>query len=157
MRIMIVEPGWAGFSDFMGSVKFENGVSVDDVPEHELMRIAASVRVREYRGETASGKVKLGEQQGFSANRVRITDQGAPTDKLAYPDKPNPPPEVAVTKRAPIYSFEDLAAIADKSGIKGLREVAAPLGIQARDINGLIAAILQHQEREAAKTKPRKT
>lgn len=147
MRIKIVEPGWDGFSDFMGSVKFTHGVSDEDVPEHMVNNIAASIKVVEYRGETATGVEKLGGQLGFAAEAVRRKDDHAPVDRQLEADKPNAPPKVARTEvPKSVFTFEQLAAIADKGGIKGLREIGGKLGVNGRDINGLIASIIKRQD-----------
>ena len=44
---------------------------------------------------------------------------------------------------APAYTEEQLAAIADKQGIAGLREIAEPLGVKGNSIAGLISSILK--------------
>ena len=41
------------------------------------------------------------------------------------------------------YTLEELEKIADNKGLKGLREVAKPLGIKGTSINGLIEAIME--------------
>lgn len=46
----------------------------------------------------------------------------------------------------PIYTETDLAEIAERKGIKGLREIAEPMGVRARSIGEMIAAILHRQK-----------
>ena len=151
MRIKITEPGWAGFSDKIGAVQFTDGISDEDVPEQVLHNIAASIRVVEYRGETASGKERLGVQQGFAAAAVRNKDLPAPVEAPLAHASPNPPP--ADPRLKPIstakYSFNDLAAVADAKGIKGLREIGNEFGVSGRAINELIQTILKKQEQIA--------
>ena len=47
---------------------------------------------------------------------------------------------IKITKR---YTLAELEAIADKDGIKGLRDVGSPLGVRGTSINGLIEEILR--------------
>lgn len=48
-----------------------------------------------------------------------------------------------------VYTKEDLEKIADENGIKGLREIAEPLGVKNVSIEGLIAEIIKAQETAA--------
>lgn len=146
MRIKIVEAGWEGFSDWMGPVKFTNGISDEDIADHVLMNISGSIRVVEYKDEGG------GTQVGFAANAVNNRDTGAPVDPLVLRDVPfteGTPEQPPAPEAAPetIYSYDDLAEIADLKGISGLREIGERLGVRARAINDLMAGILKVQDR----------
>lgn len=125
MKIKITQPGWETFTGNFGSIEFVDGVSVGEVSQTEASRVAAVVRV-----ETTEGKDP-------SMAQLIIDTYGTPAPMettVAAADLPQP--------EAPTYTADELAAIADKLGIKGLREIADPLGIKANSIAELIGRIL---------------
>lgn len=126
MRIRIVQPGWEAFTGNFGSIEFSDGVSVTEVSNIEASRVAAVVRV-----ETLQGKDPSMAQRIIDAHHEPAPEQAATVAVAELPpaDKPS-------------YTAEELAAVADKHGIKGLREIADPLGIKANSISELIARIL---------------
>lgn len=146
MRIKIVEPGWETFSDKMGPVEFVNGVSVGHVADHDLMNIAASLRVVEYQEDGTTGL-----QQGFAAEAVRIKNLSVAPDRrigIGGPDKEGTSTPIAPPAPATKYwTYEELAAIADAKGVSGVREVGTPLGATGRNPAEVIAKILKQQDK----------
>lgn len=143
MRIKIVEPGWDGFSDWMGPVKFTDGISDEDVAEHVYMNIASSIRCIEYKDD------ETGTQIGFAVNGTH-RDIPAPVDPLVLRDVPFTEGTVIQPVDDPttyLYTFDELAEIADLKGIAGLREIGDRYGVRARAIQELMAGIIKAQDR----------
>lgn len=125
MKIKITQPGWETFTGNFGSIEFADGVSVGEVSQNEASRVAAVVRV-----ETTEGK-----DPSMAQLIIDTYSDPAPLETtIAAADLPKP--------EVPSYTADELAAIADKLGIKGLREIADPLGIKANSIAELIGRIL---------------
>lgn len=126
MKIKIVQPGWEGFTGNFGSIDFKDGVSVNDVSDMEAARIGAVVRVENDEGHDPS-----------MAQRIIDTyDQPAPQGKTTIEAAEEPQPECK------FYTAAELEEVADKKGIKGLREIADPLGVKGKSIGELIHEIL---------------
>lgn len=172
-RIRLTRPEMAGFTSFMGTVKFENGVSVDHVApaEQRLLAAITSVELIEDDGTvSATGDAHMMAQgRGTPAPIVnalqRIGD--TPKDDAQTTDpapEPTSAPEptldemeaeasaeggVATDQEAAeprrIYTREELEVVADNEGIRGLRKIGEPLGARNVSIAGLITEILQQQ------------
>lgn len=161
MKIKIIERGWETFSDVLGGVKFENGVSVDDVPEHLITRIGAVVRTEAVTGGQVGAAQQLIDAKNMTPPEdVRI----APTPPAPVTPEPLPelvsdlvPKDPEVVEVAPelpevpapkahIWTEAELADVADKKGIEGLREIADPMNVRARSIRELMTGILEKQK-----------
>ncbi|CAO3459761.1 hypothetical protein [Azospirillum argentinense] len=154
MRIRITQTGFERFTGAFGIVQFVDGVSVTDVAPHEVDRLAAAIQIVEEAGD-APGRA-LGPAAAIvggvtlradvvrplltaEAAGVAITTKDAPAPADAAPR-----PAAAETRR--VYSETELAAIADREGIRGLRAIASGRGVTAKSITDLIAGILKEQE-----------
>lgn len=62
------------------------------------------------------------------------------------------PPKVKAPEKQGEHSRESLSALADKGGIKPLREIGDKLGVKAQSIGKLIDEILEAQEAALAKS-----
>lgn len=150
MKIRLKEPGFEAFNGQIGQLNFVDGLSVEDAKERDFMRLSAVMKVEREDGTTASPADAL----------KAIADVGAPTpeaarkaelkaNEKALSEVRPAPVEKAVgeldgkPQSASGYTEEQLAAIADKEGIKGLRKIAEPMGIKGNSIKELIAEILQ--------------
>lgn len=139
MKIRIIEPGWAGFTDYMGAVQFVDGVSVDDVSRADMQHLASLVQI-----ETVED-----EPRNPSIAQVLIDTNTRPAETMASPTASAPVAEVVPGKR---YSPDELMAVADAKGIKGLREIADPLNVKANSIAELMGKILQVQEDQSQRS-----
>ena len=138
MKIKIVEPGWVNFTGHLGAFHFTDNVSDEDIGTADAAFLAGIVSI---------------EVVGTGANpssAQTIIDNANTEAEIEQPVKYVP---VAPVEGAPVYTKEALEAIADASGIKGIREVAEPLGISGTSIVGIIEKILlvQADGRELAK------
>lgn len=132
MKLVITEPGFKGYTGQMGVLEFVDGISTTDVLPHDAIRMSAVMGFEWEDGTPASVAQHLLDRFGNPAETVEV--------KTAAPE-----PQVPVEAAKPVvqYTAEQLADIADKSGIAGLRDIAEPLGLKGNSINGLIAAILK--------------
>ena len=155
-KIKIVEPGWEGYTGILGTLVFEDGVSVEPVSQREKDVFSVTIRIAEV--------TDTGEARVYSANDNLRTvaalamEPQAPKLFVAPKPAPAPTPEATDTSPLPIaapsapaktYTLAELEAIADDKGIKGLREIGAPLGAKNTSITKLIDEILAAQAKLA--------
>jgi len=133
MKIKIIEPGWAGFTGDFGMVEFADGVSVDDVSKVQAAALAGLIAI-----ETLEGANPSASQILLDAHHTSGKVEPART---FVPDTP------AVVE-AKVWTAEELATLADKGGIKAIREVAEPMGLKDNSINDLMAKILAAQAKK---------
>lgn len=130
MKIKLIEPGFEKFSGDFGPVPFHNGVSVRDVTAIEASRIANSIRA-----ETVEGKPR-----NPSDSQLVLESRAMKFDPEMVHS------EVAMIKEGKTnYSRDELERIADKQGIRGIRDIAEPLGLRSNAIEKLIEMILDLQ------------
>jgi hypothetical protein len=139
-HLKITEPGWATYNGHLAGVEFKDGVSVEPISPSLSARIAGTMRCEMTdSGLNPSHTQQLVDALNASAPVADALERRAEdvVEALAS-DSPVEEPRVKHTK-------ESLAAIADASGIKGLREIAEPLGLKAQSISELIEKIVQAQ------------
>lgn len=136
MKLRLTAPGWQTYTGQMGVIFFENGLSVADVLPVDAVRVA--------------GVIGAEWEDGRPANVSQIYLDNLQTEAAVMQDNRQPEaPVVESSKVAQVttpevtYTEEQLAEIADKQGIAGLREIADPLGVKGNSIAGLIASILK--------------
>lgn len=133
MKIKLVEPGWETFSDYLGFVLFKDGESVEDVSPAEAARLASIVRIETLEGRNPSPAQMI--LDNWSGPMIVATTDTADASLLAAPAK---------------WTQEELSAIADEKGIKGLREIGDDLGLKGTGIADLIAKIVEATKGVAA-------
>lgn len=134
MKLRLTAPGWQTYTGQMGVIFFENGLSVADVLPVDAVRVA--------------GVIGAEWEDGTPANVSQIYLDNLKTEAPIAKDNREPEAPVEAKKEvvaepAVTYTEDQLAEIADKKGIGGLREIAGPLGIKGNSISGLIEAILK--------------
>ena len=133
MKIKLVEPGWETFSDYLGFVLFKDGESVEDVSPAEAARLASIVRIETLEGRNPSPAQMI--LDNWSGPMIVATTDTADAAKAAP---------------AKSWTQEELSAIADEKGIKGLREIGDDLGLKGAGIADLIAKIAEATKGVAA-------
>lgn len=138
-RVRITEPGWETFSDTFGTVLFDNGLSVEAVSFLEQQRLGSLIRMESAEDE------EQGQEIGPTAELVRGRNLMADSDLVRNVDR-----AVVVGGEtrlaASTFSRSELEEVADRKGLAGLRDIAAPLGVKGRSVNDMITAILQAQD-----------
>ena len=147
MKLKITQPGFENYSGQMGMILFKDGISVYDVNERDALRLSALFGCKWATG--ASVTITKWEQEpsapiGRATYRAEAVEDreivGGNDGDTQYVDNNSSDIPVKVTR---YYTLEELEKIADNKGLKGLREVAKPLGIKGTSINGLIEAIME--------------
>ena len=139
-RVRLAEPGWATYSGHVGTALFEAGVSVEPISFREQQIIGGIIRIE------SLDDGEEGTQIGPAAELVRSRQIDADHERVAAADT-----GVAAGSHGEMrlvaerYTREELEALADRRGITGLREIAAPYNIKGRSINELIGEILEAQ------------
>jgi len=141
MKLRLTASGFESYSGQMGVITFENGLSVGDVLPVDAVRVAGVIGAEWEDGTPANvGQMYLDnihthaptdEEQRAAAKADTTKTVGADVAKARAE-------QLGVT-----YTEEQLANIADSSGIAGLREIAEPLGIKGNSIRGLISGIMK--------------
>jgi hypothetical protein len=135
MKLRLLDPGMQHYTAQMGAVFFVDGLSTADVSHKDATRIAAVYRCEYEDGTNPSVSQFLFDQMHREAVSVSATVQ------VAEEAAPAPAPVIDPTKT--VYDEATLAAIADKEGIQGLRDLAEPMGIKGNSIRGLIDALVK--------------
>ena len=139
MKLRLTAPGWQTYTGQMGVIFFENGLSVADVLPVDAVRVAGVIGAEWEDGRPANvSQIYLDNMQTEAAIAKDNREPEAPVEAKLTDAAP-----LVADLMAPTYTEDQLAAIADKSGIAGLREIAEPLGIKGNSIAGLVAAILK--------------
>jgi len=149
MKIKITEPGWRGFSDVMGGVPFDKGVSTRDVTQAEADALSAVVRVELVDAKAGEYGVaeRLVKHHQARANVEEARKRATKEELAAEVEKRKQEQAERVKKVAGrLYTQEQLEKIADEEGINGLREIGKKFGVTDRSIAGLIREILQAQK-----------
>jgi len=129
MKLRLVEPGWEGYTGNFGGVEFVDGLSLDDLSNREAITLGNIVRC-----ELEDGTNPSASQDNLDRKCVEMVVRADMAGVAgAVEGKPN------------AKSREELEAIANKGGIKGLREIGDPLGVKAASIADLITAIIDAQ------------
>lgn len=142
MKVKITQSGWAGYTGFLGTTEFADGVSVNELSPHEADRLGALVTVEKIEGGQVGISQTWLEHYGDSAPVGATLDRGGEGHVVNEP-APVVPRPLATESR--LYSRADLETVAEGKGIQGLREIAGPMGIKATSITTMIDKILQAQ------------
>lgn len=143
MKIKIIESGWAGFTGLLGWTEFVDGVSADEVSRAEAQHLSAIVQIEELDA--------AGDSTGKSPSmaQVILDTHGKSMGNATLPTADTLP--AAAQPLAKVYTADELAALADAEGIKGVRKVADPMGLKGTSIAELIGKVLQTQGEIAAR------
>lgn len=150
-KLKVANPMWAGYTGTFGPHAFVDGVSVDYLPRNIRDRLAASmsfVEINEDGSEEPAGSVHRLVRDAAARLEprepmVRQTDEERKAELVQI--------ALQSTTAAPnLHSRAELEAIAEKGGIRALREVASKWGAKHRSIPVLIEAVLVEQEKFTA-------
>lgn len=132
MKLKLTAAGFETYTGQMGVVWFEDGLSTDDVLPVDAVRIA--------------GVMGAEWEDGTSANvsQIYLDNMNTPAVQ-GMADKQSEPTSVKKENLVSTvqYTEDELAAIADKDGIVGLRAIAEPMGIKGQSIKSLLEGILK--------------
>lgn len=165
MKLRLLQPGFEHYTAQLGVVTFEDGLSNDDVSKMDALRISGVMHCEWEDGTSPSLSQQLLENNQMSApilgdhlgagtsvednpvlEQTNFTDGAAEVEIVSnQKDRPEVVEVVDLGEEVQpkFWTQAELEAIADASGIKGLRDIADPLGIKGQSINGLIAELIQ--------------
>lgn len=149
MKLRLTQPGFENYSGQMGVLNFVEGLSTTGVRAIDAVRMAAVMNCEWEDGSSPNVAQSLldnantpapmfvsGEAGQHDLESQTAADLDAEEKRVAGGDIP---------KTSDAWTEERLAIVADKDGIKGLREIADPLGIKGNSIRDLIVAIVKKQ------------
>ncbi|PLC44558.1 hypothetical protein C0Q88_07715 [Ralstonia pickettii] len=142
MKVRLTQPGFETYTGQMGVIFFQDGLSTEDVLPIDAIRLCAVFGAEWEDGTPANIAQRLLDEADTPAQDVN----GAAEAAAAQPATEAPAGEPLATSTeqpAKTYTEEELAAIADKDGIAGLRAISDGLGVKGNSIRGLIDAILK--------------
>lgn len=135
-KVRLTQAGYEQFTGMFGRNHFTDGLS-----DEPLLPIHAH-----FIGAAINAEYEDGSPLNPALNYTLAGDM-SPTEAVELAEKRI---EAAVAHEKEVnavkFTREDLEAIADKQGVKGLREIASPMGIKASSVAELIAGILKAQE-----------
>lgn len=151
MKLRLIESGFETYDGQMGVVFFENGLSVSDVRPNDAIRMSAVMQCEWEDGSSASVSQGILDHANIAApvmGENYNNEQAAIIQKVREAItavlQSNGFPELSksqLTTRT--YTREELEAISDKEGIRGLRAIAEPLGVKSNSIKELISALVE--------------
>lgn len=154
-KLKITAPQWANYTGSLGVVHFTNGVSDEFVPDNIRRRLSIGMEMIEI-------DIDGNESRNSAAYKLLSTNTihapvNAPLSRQTETEKAREDLSIAMEsgKQPTFYTRENLEAIADKEGIKGLREAAEIWDVKHRSIPALIDMILAAQEKFLEKRKKR--
>lgn len=147
MKLRLTAPGWETYTGQMGVIFFEDGLSVSDVLPVDAVRVAGVIGAEWEDGRPAN----VSQIYLDNANTPAPTIEHNPAVEAATEAWSEKVAETVVKlgealeaiREVKLYTQDELAAIADASGVTGLRKIAEPLGIKSNSIRGLIDGILK--------------
>lgn len=137
MKLRITQQGFERYTGQMGVINFEDGLSTNDVRLVDAIRMSAVMICEWEDGTSPSIAQSILDNANTAApmfEKVEVATKADVTEVAT----------AAVSK--PKFTTEELEAIADKSGIGGLRELAEKYDIKSNSIRGLIDALMKVQE-----------
>lgn len=136
-KLKLLESTFVGYTGVLCGVQFKDGVSVKELPFVDQQRICASMRAETIEGKNVSPSAAYTERYDVTLEDVKANEPKA--EEIVPMARGVKEPAV------PVYSREELEALADDRGIAGLREVGNKLDVKAKDIVGMINGILKAQ------------
>jgi len=150
-RLKLSGSRWAGYTGLIGTVNFKDGVSIEPVPQRIADRLSAAMPLIELDdegnelGEAGVVPRLLRDSATRSAeihkSLPRQTEAERKAEDLQIKLKESKSPAET------FYTHEELQALADEKGIKGLRVVAEPWNVKGKAIPALIELILEAQNK----------
>lgn len=138
-KVRLLQAGYEDFTGQLGRNHFEGGVSVEPLLPIHAHFIGAAMDAEYEDGTPINPALSYAISMAATPQEAEARAQEK-ADDLAAADA------AAVGAIKAVYTREQLEEIADKRGIKGLREIGDELGVKANSVTALIDDILKAQE-----------
>lgn len=144
VHVIIKSETFSNFTGVMVGAYFENGKTVEPIPYRDAQTLGAIMEVETDEGQNPNPAETMwrGYNTTDADQAKRVIQSAEPVEKRIGKKAKVEQPKQAL----PTFTRDELEAIADKSGIAGLRKVGETFGIKARSIEELIEEILAAQE-----------
>lgn len=148
MRLKLTQQGFETYSGQMGVITFTDGLSDNHVRPQDAIRMAATM-LCEWEDGTPANVAQSILDNAHTAATINVENELTADQAIADQQreangagKSDLPMTAAPSLGGITYTQEELEAVADKDGIKGLRAIASPLGVKGNSINELIRGIV---------------
>lgn len=146
-HLKLIEKGWENFTGQFGAVEFEDGVSKDIISMAEAMKLAGVIRCEELESGTnpsVSQEIVDDRQSELSVRKQALADKVSADGGTKEPEEP----KNSEPTSNPVYDYEmaDLEAVADQSGIEGLRDFASRYDVRGGSIKAIIDSLMARKE-----------
>lgn len=139
-KVRFKDPKWAKFSSYMGTTKFENGMSVDDVSPAEIRLLGAITSIVVVEEDGAERNGGLGQEHVDARSRPMpvVPEPKRDADKPASPEEITPAPAVITNGKPekPVEGVEKAAEDLEKEMSEAeaqVEEPAAPTKVWTRE------------------------
>jgi hypothetical protein len=155
MKIRITDKGFANLTGLFGTIEFVDGVSVDSVSRAEAARLGTILSIEEVEtGLNPSTTQLMVDVHNKNTEELGLREAGL---RKVVPGEVQASPEVidqatmtvqqtadAVNRSVLSYDYteDELAAIADREGIAGLRAFADKYKVNDKSVAGLVKKLL---------------
>ncbi len=160
-KIKLTSQGFDNVTGLIGSIEFEDGVSVENVSLREAERLGALTSVVDAEtgeelnvGKGVETRLRANSEKTRPSSATKtpskeVDESDADTDKDAQNDAGETTEESSEPNETKaVYTEAQLGDIADKDGMAGLREIAKQFNVTDKGVRGLITKILQAQAAE---------
>lgn len=162
-KIKLTSQGFQNVTGLIGSIEFEDGVSVENISLREAERLGALTSVVDADtgeelnvGKGVETRLRANDRKTrpsdtTSAPSTKDEESDADTDKDAQSDAgestdvETDASNESEVEEPEVYTEAQLGDIADKEGMAGLRKVAEKFDVTDKSVRGLIVKILQAQ------------
>lgn len=158
--LRIKEPGFENYTGDLGDIWFEDGVSSEVVSNREAERLACIMALEiEGSGENPSATERMVQERRFTIEEMenaskqryekqaKIQDIKDKSEQRVEKEIQNLDSEKKSTTVVEYsFTYESLAEIADKEGLKGLRDFAEPYGVRGKSVKDIINSLLAMKE-----------
>lgn len=146
LRLKLTQRNYIGYTGVIGRYSFVDGISVEEIPLNERLRIAASFSVVEI---DADGN-ELGNPSPahLVVNNTRTPAVITSLDRQSVEEKNSENATIVLgsNEKRDLFSHEALEAVVEQSGIAGLRKIAAMWDVRSKSIPVLMQMILDAQK-----------
>lgn len=142
MKIKIVEKNWDGYTGALAGFSFVDGVSENDIDLYKALYIGGVIQIVD--ADTGLPVSELHEATLIKDIPLEASCETSPANII---EEAPIVEEEPVVEKIKIYTREELEAIADSSGIKGIRAIANQYNIKSTSIVELMEQILLEQNK----------
>ena len=134
-----------GYTGLIGRYKFVDGVSVELIPENERIRIGGNIHCVEVNEDGTEGGNPSPAAHVVMNQNTRATLRDLKRQTETEKAEENVTIVMGSAERKTLLSREYLDAVASRSGIAGLREIASGWGLKSKSIPVIMQMIVDAQ------------